>query len=135
LEAERNRKLYLLSDYCIGCDGLALNVVTDWHLALRHPSVDKLKAVSKVCPELGIVARKKQCEECVEGKMRRKNFEDHTSKPRQPMESLHLDICGLMSTVSSGGGQHFLLPAEAASRYSRAVILSDRSSPLVVKGP
>jgi hypothetical protein len=46
LEAERNGKLYLLSDYCEGNDGSALSVVTDWHLALGHPSVDKLKAIS-----------------------------------------------------------------------------------------
>jgi hypothetical protein len=69
LEAERNGKLYLFSSYCIGSDGFTLSVVTDWHLALRHPSVDKLKAVSKIFPKLGIVARNKQCEACVKGKM------------------------------------------------------------------
>jgi hypothetical protein len=65
--------------------------------------------------------------------MRRKTFENHTSKPKQPMESVHMDICGLMSTVTYGGGRYFLLLGEAASRYSKAVIISDRSSPLVVK--
>jgi hypothetical protein len=46
LEVERNGKLYLLSDYCVGNDRLALSVVTDWHLALGHPLVDKFKAIS-----------------------------------------------------------------------------------------
>jgi GAG-pre-integrase domain len=133
LEAERNGKLYLLSDYCVGNDESALSVVTDWHLALGHPSVDKLKAISEISPELGIVAKKRQCEACVEGKMRRKNFEDHTSKPKQPMESVHMDTCGPMSTVTYSGGRYFLLLVEAASRYSKAVIISNRSSPLVVK--
>jgi transposase InsO family protein len=49
------------------------------------------------------------------------------------MKSVYMDICGPMSTVSYGGGQYFLLLVKAASRYSRAVIISDRSSPLVVK--
>jgi hypothetical protein len=39
--------------------------------------------------------------------MRRKNFKDHTIKPKQPMESVHMDICGPMSMVTYGGGAIF----------------------------
>jgi hypothetical protein len=60
LEEERNVKLYLLSNYCISSARSALIVVTDWHLALGHPSVDEFKAVSEIYPELGIIARKNQ---------------------------------------------------------------------------
>jgi hypothetical protein len=43
----------------------------------------------------------------IEGKMRRKNIEEHTSKAKELMELVHMDICGPMSTVTYDEGNFF----------------------------
>ena len=93
-----------------------------WYLRYGHLGVDNLKKLAKdklvedfdysFTQEISI------CEPCLKGKHKRNQFPPHSERmTSEPLELIHSDVCGKLSTKSLGGAEYFVTLTDDKTRY------------------
>lgn len=68
------------------------------------------------------------CESCIKEKSARKPFPKKTDrKTKRPLELVHIDLCGPMSTVTPRGNKYFMTVIDDYSRFTAAYLLKEKS--------
>lgn len=67
------------------------------------------------------------CEPCLQGKQTRLPFPESESKSKEPCELIHMDVCGPMPVMSTGGSKYFCTFLDDYSKLSVAVPISRKS--------
>ena len=92
-----------------------------WHLIYGHLNYASLKLLTSqamVCGLPKVEEHKQVCEGCAMGKHSRTNFpRGEAWRAINPLQLVHLDICGLMQTKSMGNNTYFLTFIDDYSRY------------------
>ena len=100
-----------------------------WHACFGHLNVDYLCKAAKMVvglPTLG--GHKDLCNSCLKGKQHCKAFPKQTScHATKALELAHMDLCGLMQTVSLGGSLYFMLLVDEYSRFCWLFFLHQKS--------
>ncbi|PKA47383.1 Retrovirus-related Pol polyprotein from transposon TNT 1-94 [Apostasia shenzhenica] len=102
-----------------------------WHRRFGHLNVLGLKMLKdknlvEGLPEIEVEQR--ICEPCVFGKHARNPFPQQGSwKAKQPLQLIHTDLCGKMSTESLGNCFYFLTFIDDYSRYTWVYFLKSKS--------
>ncbi len=71
------------------------------------------------------------CEACIHGKHKRASFNKSSSKSTQPLELVHSDVCGKMSSSSLGGAEYFLIFINDYTHYTWVIPLKRKSDKFV----
>ena len=68
------------------------------------------------------------CEPCLEGKLHRSPYSPSTDKTTlEPLELIHSDVCGKMSSKSLGGAQYFVTFTDDKTRYVWVYVIKKKS--------
>jgi Reverse transcriptase (RNA-dependent DNA polymerase)/gag-polypeptide of LTR copia-type/Integrase core domain len=112
--------------------------VQSWHEKFCHVSATTLIALNKkyqlegmenVTPEQ--IKSVSECEACIMGKSRRTAMpKKATTRSTKPLELIHSDLCGPMSTPSIGGFRYFIIFVDDYSRYTVIAFLRNKSEAL-----
>lgn len=102
-----------------------------WHSRLGHVNLQKLKTISNstlYSPTVEFTTTNKFfCESCVYGKHHVLPYAlTGTTKATKPLELVHSDLCGPMSTLSMGGVAYFLTFIDDWSKYTVAYYLKHK---------
>ncbi|KAJ4764255.1 polyprotein [Rhynchospora pubera] len=131
MERHRNFPLTLKS-----ANGVALKVDVEdlswlWHKRLGHVNFESLKLLSRKNMVYGlpnIEEKKDVCEACALGKIHRETFpKEKAWRAKAPLELVHTDICGPMSTNSHGGNRYFITFIDDFSRMCWVYFLRQKS--------
>ena len=102
-----------------------------WHSRFGHLSFHTLKEMSnkKLVEGLPpILMPSKLCQSCVAGKHHRTSFPKMSSfQETEPLELIHTDICGPISTPTLGGSRYFLLIIDDFSQLTWVEMLQCKS--------
>ena len=102
-----------------------------WHSRLGHLSFHKLKEMSRKKTVDGLPTvnvPNKLCASCIAGKHHRKPFpKSSTFRASEPLELIHMDICGPISPPTLGGSRYFLLIIDDYSRLTWVAMLQCKS--------
>ena len=95
---------------------------TTWHRRLGHLGFQGMQTLAKNKMVNGLDFDWKQepglCKSCVEGKCHRLPFQWSTVKRTDhPLELIHSDVCGKISTRSLGGAEYFVTFIDDKMRY------------------
>ena len=109
------------SSYVIGSNNIDS---ATWHARLGHIGRNRMTWLARE----GLLGPLTEidlqlCEPCLAGKACRKPF-GTTKRAAQPIELVHLDICGLMNKKARHGASYFLTLIDDYSRYDYAYLLS-----------
>src|SRR5215813_10603297 len=99
-----------------------------WHLRLGHISLDRIDRLIKD----GALSQLKLgtlpvCKSCLEGKMTKRPFTGKGLKANQPLELIHLDVCGPMNIRARGGYEYFIIFIDDYSRYGYVYLMQHKS--------
>lgn len=102
-----------------------------WHERFGHLSIAVLKEMQKS----GMVAHmppisdlQHVCEACLMGKQHRSAFpQESQNRAQSPLELVHSDLCGKMSTSALGGSFYFLLLVDDFSRKMWVYFIREKS--------
>ena len=101
-----------------------------WHRRYGHLGEESLKRLArdKLVEQFNYDIEKSIgfCETCVEGKHHRSPFTASTTKTANPLELVHLDVCGKMQQSSLGGAEYFLTFTDDHTRYSWVYMLKTK---------
>ncbi|KAK9078427.1 hypothetical protein SSX86_002484 [Deinandra increscens subsp. villosa] len=92
-----------------------------WHARLGHANFQVLNQMSSKglvdgMPRLS--HSKQMCEGCIVAKQVRKPFPNEaTWRAKEPLELIHVDLCGPISPKTKGGKSYFMLIVDDYSRY------------------
>ena len=99
-----------------------------WHKRLCHISKERILRLVKNeilhdldSTNLGI------CVDCIKGKHIRHTNRKTTTRSKQLLELIHIDICGPFDTPSFGGEQYFITFIDDFSRYGYIYLLHEKS--------
>jgi len=67
------------------------------------------------------------CEVCARCKIHVQPFKSSTTREKEPLSLVHLDICGPINVESAGGARYFVTFIDDYSRYTITVMLRNRS--------
>ncbi len=67
------------------------------------------------------------CEACIHGKHKRSPFKLSTSKSIQPLQLIHSDVCGKMSSRSLGDAEYFVTFIDDYTHYTWIYPLKKKS--------
>ncbi|KAI7966516.1 hypothetical protein MJO29_002264 [Puccinia striiformis f. sp. tritici] len=84
----------------------------DLHRALGHPSFPYLK---KAFPDLTI--KELDCDVCDQAKMHKQPFSGTFPTFSQPLDCIHMDLCGPITPASRGGNRYFLKIIDGFTKY------------------
>lgn len=108
-----------------------------WHKRLGHLSYTGMCTLrkanhlkfqdSEICEN-----QLKNCVPCLEGKQVAKPFPSSAKRATQPLELVHSDVCGPMSSCSWGGARYLLTFTDDFSRKSWGYLLRNKSEVLSV---
>ena len=103
-----------------------------WHKRLGHASSEILRRAHVDGLMLGADLSRVYvdfCEPCVKGKMPRKPFLSNASgiKTTRPLELVHSDLCGPMTTKSIGGSRYFLTFIDDYTRYAFVYFVREKA--------
>ena len=105
-----------------------------WHSRFGHLSFHTLKEMSNKKSVEGlppINMPTKLCRSCVAGKHPRNSFsKKSTFQEIEPLELIHMDICGPITPISLGGSRYFLLIIDDYSRLTWVAMLQNKSDAL-----
>ena len=71
-------------------------------------------------------ASKGVCEECQEGKQVAQPFPDSSRAVKAPLELVHTDVCGPLTTQARGGFRYFLTLTDHFTKYSAVIPLHSK---------
>src|SRR5206468_8463672 len=80
-----------------------------WHCRLGHINMTRMKKLH----EHGLLGSYNlesydTCESCLMGKMTRSSFKGKGDRAKKPLELIHTDVCGPMSTPARGNYGYFI---------------------------
>ena len=107
-----------------------------WHQRYGHLGYEALKSLAKKnsVNGLGIDATEpsgKPCEGCAFGKQHRNSFPKRSNtETKQPLELIHSDVCGPMSTDSVGGSKYYVTFIDDYTRYTVLYTMKSKSETL-----
>ena len=67
------------------------------------------------------------CESCLLGKMTKAPFAGHSERASELLGLIHIDVCGLISSIARGGYQYFITFTNQFSRYCYIYLLRHKS--------
>lgn len=108
------------------------NCIHRWHARFGHrdPSAIKKLLVNDLAEDIMIdnCPIKQICESCIRGKMSRCSFpKKSVSCTKEPMESIHTDLCELMSTETPEKRKYVMRLIDDYSRYTYIFLLRSKS--------
>ena len=113
----RRNNLYKLNAFVATAED---NTSKLWHERFGHISFGVLKEMQKkgMVAHLPAVSELQEpCEACMMGKQQRKAFpRESNNRAQSPLELVHADLCGKMSTTALGGSFYFMLLVNDFSR-------------------
>lgn len=103
-----------------------------WHRKLGHRDNDAIQelfrkklATGGTLQDCGI---RSICECCQEAKFPRLPFPQQSkNRSKQPLDLLHVDVCGPMKNVTPGGCRYYLTVTDDYSRYTTVFFLREKS--------
>ena len=100
-----------------------------WHARFGHLNVDYLRKAAKMVEGLPTLGRQQDvCQSCIKGKQHRDAFPTQASRcATQPLELVHMDLCGPMQQISLGGSWYFMLLVDDFSRLTWVFFLHQKS--------
>ena len=102
-----------------------------WHERFGHIGFAVLKEMQKTEMVAHLPAfseLQEPCEACMMGKQQRKAFPHESSnRSKTPLELVHADLCGKMSTTALGGSSYFLLIVDDFSRKMWVYFIHDKA--------
>jgi transposase InsO family protein len=84
----------------------------DIHWALGHPSLPYLK---NAFPNIRVAEL--ACEDCNRAKMHKQSFGGNFPTFKNPLDCIHMDLCGPITPVSRGGNLYFLKIINGFTKY------------------
>jgi transposase InsO family protein len=146
-QAECRNGLYTITDTSESSNQTALfSKLTEtaqlWHQRFGHLSYKGLAQLVRNQMVSGIhvtadefeQAGKKVCQFCVQAKQARLPFPTTQSTTKNPMELVHMDVCGPMPVQSPGGSRYFATFLDDHTKFSAVVPINSKSDvPEVVK--
>ena len=95
-----------------------------WHLRLGHINLDRKNRLVKDGPLRYLnVGTLLVCESFLEGKMTKRPFSTKGNKAQEPLELIHSDVYGPMTTQASGGYEYFVIFVDDYSRYGYIYVM------------
>ena len=109
-----------------------------WHRRLAHAGADIIREmISKQLVDglhtYGDLAMKGQCEDCIYGKHTSQPYNENTTKEKDVLEWVHIDIWGPAQTQSAGGSRYFMMMMDSFSSYRTVAFLSSKSADITLK--
>ena len=99
-----------------------------WHLRLGHVNLDRINRLVKEGPLKELkVSFLPVCESCLEGKMTKRPFSTKDERAKEPLELIHLDICGPFNVQAHGGYEYFVTVIDDYSRYGYIYLMQRKS--------
>ena len=99
-----------------------------WHLRLGHISLDRINILVKDGPLKELkVGNLPVCESCLEGQMTKRSFLEKGFRAKEPLELVHLDVCGPLNVQARGGYEYFVTFIEDYSRYEYVYLMQRKS--------
>lgn len=102
-----------------------------WHLRLGHLNFQSLKVLHNKNMVHGLSKIEEMqhvCEGCALGKHHRQPFPKGVAwRAKQPLELVHTDVCGPMSTISHGNNRYFILFIDDFTRMTWVYFLKQKS--------
>ena len=107
------------------------NCIHQWHRRLGHRDPEAVMKLSheKLADNISIEAcsARMKCISCLKGKMTRKSFPKvSNNRAQQPLDLIHSDVCGPMSTETPGRKKYFLTFIDDCSRYTVVYLLHSK---------
>ena len=104
-----------------------------WHRRLGHLGYDNLAKLPNMVdgikiPASDFKAKAEMCEPCVLSKQHRQPFPTSQRVTTQPLELVHMDVCGPMPVPSLGGSKYFATILDDYSSYSIVIPVTTKSS-------
>ncbi|KAI5327801.1 hypothetical protein L3X38_027197 [Prunus dulcis] len=107
-----------------------------WHRRLGYLNFASMKKMQQTQMVLGLPdfsEKEGVCEGCVYGKSHREPFENEKPwRAKNPLEFIHMDVCGLMQNESFGGNKYFITFIDDYSRMCWVYFLINKSSVISV---
>lgn len=110
--------------------GIAVDRKDLWHQRLGHPSFGVFRAINKqfgLCGDITEDMNVQVCELCALGKAVTRKPKHGWSKPQQPLQLLHMDVCGPFNYGSVDGSLYFLTIVDAYTRFTHIKCLKRKS--------
>ncbi|CAL9022194.1 unnamed protein product [Prunus brigantina] len=105
-----------------------------WHKRLGHLNERSIKLLENQGMVHGLPHLEQMsvvCDGCMQGKQHRDSFPlESTWRASNPLELVHIDICGPMKTESLSGNRYFLLFTDDYTRMSWVYFIRNKSSAL-----
>ena len=90
-----------------------------WHLRLGHINIDRINRLAKDGPLREItVGTLPVCESCLECKITKRHFSTKEQIATQPLELVHLNVCGPHNVQATGGCEYYVTFIDDYSRYA-----------------
>jgi len=106
----------------------------EWHKWLGNLGFNDIKRLASTTMDIEIkgLTTNPPCEHSQAGKQTRKpNTAPATDRASQPLELIHSDLAGPMSTNSPGGARYFLLFIDDFSRYTTVYTIKQKSEVII----
>ena len=102
-----------------------------WHRRTGHLNFDNLvkisqKEVVRNIPKI-IKPQNHVCRHCLHGKQTRTSFKVKEHTTSQPLELIHIDLCGPTRTTSFQGEYYFMLLIDDYTRMTWVTFLKEKS--------
>jgi len=97
-----------------------------WHEILGHLNMASLKELDAMVNGMNLkeVLLHHICERCIKGKHQRTSFpKEGVTRASQPLEVVHIDVCGPIRTTLHGGARYFLTFINDFSRKIHVYLL------------
>ena len=101
-----------------------------WHRRLGHLNFQSLKNLQQKNMVYGlpnIQEVKEVCEGCALGKHHRESFPKKAWRAKAPLELVHTDVCGPMTTPTHAGNKYFLIFVDDFTRMTWVYFMRQKS--------
>jgi transposase InsO family protein len=106
-----------------------------WHQRFGHLGYKNLAKLPSMVSGINVsseeitrAGEKAFCEPCVMGKQHRQPFPESETKTTQPLELIHMDVCGPMPVQSLGGNRYFATFLDDYTDLSVVMVVSAKSA-------
>ena len=104
------------------------NNVYLWHLRLCHINHDRIRRLvnNGLLNELEDDSLH-SCESCLDRKMTKRPFMGKSYRAKEPLELIHLNLCGSINVIVIGGFKYFISFIDDYSRYDYLYLMKHKS--------